>query len=93
MATTVVKKAKAKKRTNQAHIDATSAAVNHAAIENLDGEDPASSNVNSFQPLANANEVKFSGSREIELIDDKTIKVRLSQGQVRFSPILRSSRS
>ncbi|KAK5094145.1 Polynucleotide 5'-hydroxyl-kinase grc3 [Exophiala xenobiotica] len=81
VATTVVKKTKAKKHAEEARIDAVRAVSNHADVETLHEGVPESSNNNSFQPLASANEVKFTGSREIESLDDGTVKVRLSQSQ------------
>lgn len=38
---------------------------------------------NSFTALVDASVVKFSGTREIEQIDSRSYKVRLSKGQVR----------
>jgi hypothetical protein len=50
-----------------------------------DDSDPIATS-NQFSTLVEASAVNFSSSREVENVDDTTIKVRLSRGQVRFNP-------
>lgn len=38
---------------------------------------------NSFEPLVKANAVDFTGTREIEQLDERSYRIRLSKGQVR----------
>ena len=83
VAATTVKqaKAKSKKRSKQALLDSSTTLQNEDS-RSVSGTAPDSPNENSFEPLASANEVNFSGSRETEPVDDNAIKVRLSKGQV-----------
>lgn len=52
-------------------------------IKPLASDPEVSTGENSFEPLVEAQAVKFTGIREIEEIGRKSCKVRLSRGQVR----------
>ncbi|KAK5957806.1 Polynucleotide 5'-hydroxyl-kinase nol9 [Knufia fluminis] len=80
-ASTVVKKTKAKKRVKEILTDAVVAVGDPASSQAYNEEHVEGLDDNSFEPLASANVVKFSGSREIEAIDQDAIKVRLSRYQ------------
>ena len=53
------------------------------AVKDVANDDSAGGNA--FEPLIHANVVKFTGTREIEQIDDSAYKIRLSRGQVSHS--------
>lgn len=82
----MVKKTKAKKRVKEILTDAVVAVGDPASSQAYNEEHVEGLDDNSFEPLASANVVKFSGSREIEAIDQDAIKVRLSRYQVSLIP-------
>lgn len=56
--------------------------VNLPSIASVLAEAETGSEVNSFEPLVEHNQVAFSGIRQIEKVGRKGVKVRLSRGQV-----------
>ena len=80
----MVKKTQAKKRVKEVQVGVISAVENDAHNSGPSEEVFESLDDNSFEPLAAANVVNYSGSREIETVGLEAIKVRLSRFQVSY---------